>query len=56
MQTRHQGNSDLKITPIGIGAWEMGGGDWTFSWGRQEDDDSIAAIHAALGSSRASYL
>ena len=48
MQTRHLGSSDLEITPIGIGAWAMGGGDWAFSWGRQEDDDSIAAIHAAL--------
>jgi hypothetical protein len=34
MQTRHLGNSDLEITPIGIGAWAMGGGDWAFSWGR----------------------
>jgi hypothetical protein len=48
MQTRHLGNSDLAITPLGIGAWAMGGGDWAFSWGRQEDDESIAAIHAAL--------
>jgi aryl-alcohol dehydrogenase-like predicted oxidoreductase len=48
MQTRRLGNSDLEITPIGIGAWAMGGGDWAFSWGRQEDDQSIAAIHAAL--------
>jgi aryl-alcohol dehydrogenase-like predicted oxidoreductase len=48
MQTRHLGNSDLEITPIGIGAWAMGGGDWAFSWGRQEDKESIAAIHAAL--------
>src|SRR5215472_13246408 len=48
MQTRQLGNSDLRITPIGVGAWAMGGGDWAFSWGRQEDDQSIAAIHAAL--------
>jgi len=48
MQTRRLGNSDLEITPIGIGAWAMGGGDWAFSWGRQEDDESIAAIHTAL--------
>jgi aryl-alcohol dehydrogenase-like predicted oxidoreductase len=48
MQTRQLGNSDLQITPIGIGAWAMGGGDWAFSWGPQEDDQSIAAIHAAL--------
>src|ERR1017187_9714600 len=42
MQTRHLGNSDLEITPIGIGAWAMGGGDWAFSWGPQEDNQSIA--------------
>src|SRR5215472_12521514 len=48
MQTRRLGNSDLEITPIGIGAWAMGGGDWAFSWGHQDDDQSIAAIHAAL--------
>jgi aryl-alcohol dehydrogenase-like predicted oxidoreductase len=48
MQTRRLGNSDLEITPIGIGAWAMGGGDWAFSWGRQEDEDSIAAIQTAL--------
>jgi aryl-alcohol dehydrogenase-like predicted oxidoreductase len=48
MQTRNLGKSDLKITSIGVGAWAMGGGDWAFSWGRQEDEQSIAAIHAAL--------
>ena len=48
MQTRQLGNSDLQITPIGVGAWAMGGGDWAFSWGRQEDKNSIDAIHAAL--------
>ncbi|HSM86674.1 MAG TPA: aldo/keto reductase [Candidatus Limnocylindrales bacterium] len=48
MQTRQLGNSNLQITPIGIGAWAMGGGDWAFSWGPQEDNQSIAAIHAAL--------
>ena len=48
MQTRQLGNSDLQITPIGIGAWAMGGGDWAFAWGAQDDQDSINAIHAAL--------
>ncbi|HMF15063.1 MAG TPA: aldo/keto reductase [Gemmataceae bacterium] len=48
MQTRQLGNSDLRITPIGIGAWAMGGGDWAFSWGHQDDKQSTAAIHAAL--------
>ena len=48
MQTRPLGNSDLDITPLGIGAWAMGGAGWAFSWGAQDDKDSIDAIHAAL--------
>ena len=48
MQTKRLGNSDLDITPIGVGAWAMGGGGWEFAWGPQDDDESIAAIHAAL--------
>jgi aryl-alcohol dehydrogenase-like predicted oxidoreductase len=47
--TLHQlGNSDLQLTSIGFGAWAIGGGDWQFAWGHQEDEDSIAAIHRAL--------
>ncbi len=45
---RTLGNSDLRITAIGFGAWAVGGGDWQFSWGHQEDSDSIAAIDRAL--------
>ncbi len=45
---RALGNSDLQITPIGFGAWAVGGGDWEFSWGPQDDNDSVAAIHRAL--------
>ena len=48
MQTRQLGNSDLMITPLGIGAWAMGGGGWAFAWGPQDDQDSIRAIHAGL--------
>src|SRR5205085_4334734 len=48
MEKRRLGNSDLLITPIGIGAWAMGGGGWAFAWGPQDDQDSIDAIHAAL--------
>ncbi len=48
MQTRQLGNSDLNITPLGVGAWAIGGADWAFAWGAQEDDASIRAIHAAL--------
>ena len=48
MQTRTLGNSDLKITPVGYGAWAIGGSGWQFAWGSQDDNDSIAAIHRAL--------
>ncbi|MCC6362674.1 MAG: aldo/keto reductase [Bryobacterales bacterium] len=48
MQTRKLGNSDLDITAIGIGAWAMGGSGWAFSWGPQDDADSVAAIRKAL--------
>jgi len=41
------GNSDLKISPLGFGAWAVGG-EWKFGWGPQSDDDSIAAIHRAI--------
>ena len=48
MQTRQLGNSDLQITPVGFGAWAIGGGDWSFAWGPQDDTESVAAIHEAL--------
>jgi aryl-alcohol dehydrogenase-like predicted oxidoreductase len=42
------GNSDLEITPLGIGAWAIGGAGWKFSWGDQDDADSVGAIRAAI--------
>ena len=48
METRRLGNSDMDITPIGVGAWAIGGGGWEFGWGPQDDSDSLAAIHEAL--------
>ncbi len=48
METRKFGNSDMHITPIGFGAWAIGGGGWEYAWGPQDDQESIEAIHAAL--------
>jgi aryl-alcohol dehydrogenase-like predicted oxidoreductase len=48
MKTKRLGNSDLFITPIGFGAWAIGGSGWEFAWGSQDDSDSIAAIREAL--------
>ena len=48
MELKRLGNSDLNITPIGIGAWAIGGSGWNGSMGPQNETDSIPAIHAAL--------
>ncbi len=46
-QGRRLGSRGPEITPVGFGAWAVGG-DWAFGWGPQDDEASIAAIHAAL--------
>jgi aryl-alcohol dehydrogenase-like predicted oxidoreductase len=48
MILRMLGQSDLRITRIGMGAWAIGGGKWEFAWGPQDDKQSIAAIQAGL--------
>src|SRR5712671_2696603 len=48
MKTKQLGNSDLFITPVGFGSWAIGGARWQFAWGKQNDVDSVAAIHRAL--------
>ena len=48
MRTKRLGNSDLFITPVGFGAWAIGGSGWEFGWGEQDDKQSVDAIHRAL--------
>jgi aryl-alcohol dehydrogenase-like predicted oxidoreductase len=36
------------LTPIGFGAWAIGGGNWDFGWGPQDDHESVEAIQRAL--------
>ena len=48
MQKRRLGTTDFDITPIGFGAWALGGSGWRFGWGPQDDGESIRAIHRAL--------
>lgn len=47
-ETRQLGNSNLRLTRLGFGAWAIGGGNWQFGWGSQDDQESIGAIHRAL--------
>ncbi len=47
LATRRLGATDMEITTVGFGAWAIGGGDWTFGWGPQDDEQSIATIRYA---------
>ena len=48
VRQRPLGTSGLHLTTIGFGTWAMGGGDWKFGWGAQDDAESIRAIQAGL--------
>ena len=56
MKTKQLGNSDLSITPVGYGSWAIGGSGWQFAWGKQNDNDSVAAIHRAVVAAAAVHL
>jgi aryl-alcohol dehydrogenase-like predicted oxidoreductase len=48
LPTRPLGTSGLELTTVGFGAWAAGGGGWSFGWGPQDDDASIAAMRHAI--------
>ena len=48
MRTRQLGNTDLHLTVIGFGSWAIGGGEWRFGWGDQDEREAIQAIVAAV--------
>lgn len=48
MQHRQLGNTSLKLSVVGLGTWAIGGGDWKFGWGEQDERVAIDGIvHAA---------
>jgi aryl-alcohol dehydrogenase-like predicted oxidoreductase len=48
LHKRSLGLSGVPITVTGFGAWALGGGDWAYSWGPQDDNESILTIRHAL--------
>src|SRR4029453_1197208 len=45
---RPLGTSGMNLTTVGFGAWAAGGGGWSFSWGPQDDETSIATMRHAI--------
>ena len=45
---RKLGSSGMEITTVGFGTWAMGGGDWAFAWGPQDDAASLSTMRHAL--------
>ena len=45
---RSLGSSGVMITTVGFGSWAVGGGGWSFGWGPQDDEASLAAMRHAL--------
>lgn len=48
MQKVTFGRTDLEITPVGFGAWAIGGTGWGGAWGHQDDDEAVGAIRRAV--------
>ena len=48
MQKARFGKTDMEITPVGFGAWAIGGGGWAAAWGPQDDDEAVGAIRRAV--------
>ena len=48
LPTRRLGSTGPEITRVGFGAWAIGGGDWAFGWGPQDDEAAISAMRHAV--------
>jgi len=48
MQKRKLGLTDMDLSIVGLGTWAIGGGEWEFGWGAQDNHDSTKAIEKAV--------
>ena len=52
INVRILGRSGIKVSPMGLGCWAIGGPFWSgetpLGWGEVDDQESIRAIHSAL--------
>jgi len=48
MQKKQLGNTDLHLTAIGLGTWSFGGPGWKYSWGEQDEQQSVETMLRAV--------
>lgn len=48
MQLRQLGKDGPQLSVIGLGTWAMGGGEWKFGWGDQDESAAVAAVLRAV--------
>jgi aryl-alcohol dehydrogenase-like predicted oxidoreductase len=48
IDTAKLGSGGPEITRLGLGAWAIGGGEWDFGWGPQDDQQSVETIVDAV--------
>ncbi len=48
MKTAELGRTGLEISRVGFGAWAIGGAEYDWGWGRQDDEESVATVHHAV--------
>ena len=48
MKKRTLGWTGQELTDVGLGTWAIGGGNWEYAWGPQEDKESVATILRAI--------
>jgi aryl-alcohol dehydrogenase-like predicted oxidoreductase len=48
MKYKRLGNAQIHLSVLGFGTWGIGGGDYDYGWGDQDDNDSVATIQKAI--------
>jgi aryl-alcohol dehydrogenase-like predicted oxidoreductase len=49
MPGRRFGATGWELTTVGLGTWALGGADWAFGWGPQDDAEGFVTGARGLG-------
>jgi aryl-alcohol dehydrogenase-like predicted oxidoreductase len=48
LRRKRLGRTGLDLSVLGFGTWALGGPDWPYGWGPQDEGESLAAIRRAV--------